>query len=85
MSQTLNINVNNCYRKKKVKNNGTYNTFHGPLSHELIDERYYSPALICQANQSNEYNITLTEDCIEIMSQYPIMYVVLTSSATSLF
>ena len=27
MSQTLNGNVKNCYRKKKVKNNGTYSTF----------------------------------------------------------
>ena len=40
MSQTLNGNVKNCYRKKKVKNNGTYNTFHGPLSQEWIDGRY---------------------------------------------
>ena len=30
MSQTPNGNVKNCYRKKKIKNNGTYNTFHGP-------------------------------------------------------
>ena len=49
MSQTLNGNV------KNVKNNGTYNTFHGPLSQEWIDGRYWSPALICHANQSNEY------------------------------
>ena len=39
---------------KNVKNNGTYNTFHGPLSQEWIDERYWSLALICHANQSNE-------------------------------
>ena len=39
---------------KNVKNNGTYNTFHGPLSQEWIDGRYWSPALICHANQSNE-------------------------------
>ena len=40
---------------KNVKNNGTYNTFHGPLSQEWIDGRYWSPVLICHANQSNEY------------------------------
>ena len=40
MSQTLNGNIKNCYRKKKVTNNGTYNTFHGPLSQEWIDGRY---------------------------------------------
>ena len=40
---------------KNVKNNGTYNTFHGPLSQEWIDGRYWSSTLICHANQSNEY------------------------------
>ena len=40
---------------KNVKNNGTYNTFHGPLSQEWIDERYWSSTLICHANPSNEY------------------------------
>ena len=48
MSQTLNGNIKNCYRKEKVKKikkiknkkNGTYNTFHGPLSLEWIDARY---------------------------------------------
>ena len=40
---------------KNVKTNGTYNTFHGPLSQECIDGRYWSPALICHANQSSEY------------------------------
>ena len=40
---------------KNVKSNGTYNTFHGPLSQEWIDEIYWSSALICHANQSNEY------------------------------
>ena len=34
MSQTLNRNV------KNFKNNGTYNTFHGPLSQECIGGRY---------------------------------------------
>ena len=34
MSQTLNRNIKNCYRKKKAKNNGKYSTFHGPLSQE---------------------------------------------------
>ena len=42
------INVTNTERKrkklipkeKKVKNNGTYNTIHGPLSQEWIDGRY---------------------------------------------
>ena len=38
ISETLNRNVNrNCYRKKKLKNNETYNIFHGPLSQEWID------------------------------------------------
>ena len=37
-----------------MKSNETYNTFHGPLSQELIDGRYWSPAQICHANQSNE-------------------------------
>ena len=46
MSQTLNGNV---------KNNGTYNTFRGSLSQEWIDGRQWSPALICHANQGNEY------------------------------
>ena len=40
ISQSLNGNVKNFYRKKKVKNNGTYNTFHGPLSQEQIDGLY---------------------------------------------
>ena len=43
MSQTLNGNIKNCYRKEKVKKkkkNGTYNTFPGPLSQEWIDNRY---------------------------------------------
>ena len=39
---------------KDVKNNGTYNTCHGPLSQKWIDGRYWSLALICHANQSNE-------------------------------
>ena len=39
---------------KNFKSNGTYNIFHGPLSQEWIDGRYWSPALICPANQSNE-------------------------------
>ena len=30
------------------------------------------PPLTCHANQSNEYCITLTQGCIEIMLQYPI-------------
>ena len=72
MSQTLNGNVKNCYRKKKVKNNGTYNTFHGQLSQEWTDGRYWSSVLISHANQSNEYYITLIQGCIEIMSQYSI-------------
>ena len=41
--------------RKKVKNNGTYNTFHWPLSQEQIDGRYWSHAAIGHANQSNEY------------------------------
>ena len=72
MSQTLNRNVKKCYRKKKVKNNGTYNTLHGPLSQEWIDGRCWSPALICHANQSSGYYITLIQGCTEIMSQHPI-------------
>ena len=46
MSQTLNGNIKNCYRKEKVKKNkknikiGTYNTFPGPLPQEWIDGRY---------------------------------------------
>ena len=40
MSQTLNGNVKNYYRKKKAKNSGTYNDTHGPLSKEWIDGRY---------------------------------------------
>ena len=28
---------------KKIKNNRIYNTYHGPLSQEWIDERYWSP------------------------------------------
>ena len=40
---------------KNVTNTATYNTFHGPLSQEWIDERYWSPALTFHANQSNEY------------------------------
>ena len=55
MSQTLNRNVKNCCQKKKVKNNGKYSTFHGLLSQEWVDGRYSSFALICHANQSNEY------------------------------
>ena len=55
MPQTLNENVKCCYRKKKVKNNVTSNTFHEPLPHEWIDGRYRPPALICHASQGNEY------------------------------
>ena len=40
MPRTLNGNVKNCYPKKKVKNNGAYNAFHGQLSQEWIDGRY---------------------------------------------
>ena len=40
MSQTLNANVKNCYRKKEVKNNEKYSTFKGPISQEWIDGRY---------------------------------------------
>ena len=40
---------------KNVKDNGTDNTFHGPLSQEWIDGRYWSLTLIFHANQSNEY------------------------------
>ena len=40
---------------ENVKNNGTYNTFHGPLSQEWIDGRYWSPTLIYHPNQGNEY------------------------------
>ena len=40
---------------KNVKNNWTFNTFHGPLLQEWIDGRYWSPALICHANENNEY------------------------------
>ena len=40
---------------KNVKNNGTYNTFHGLLFQEWMDGRYWSPALICHGNQNNEY------------------------------
>ena len=40
---------------KNVKNNGTYKTFHRPLSQEWIDGRYWFTALICHGNQSNEY------------------------------
>ena len=32
--------LKNYYGKKKVQNNGTYNTFYGPLSEEWIDGRY---------------------------------------------
>ena len=39
-SQTLNRIIKNYYRKKKAKNNGTYNTFHEPLSQDWIDGRY---------------------------------------------
>ena len=46
-----------------------FKTFYGPLSQEWIDRRYWSPALICHANQSNEYYITLIQVCIEIISQ----------------
>ena len=49
-SKTVNGNVRNKYQKKKVKNNGAYNTFQGPLSQEWIDERYWSPGLICYVN-----------------------------------
>ena len=58
--------------EKNVKNNGAYNTFHEQTYQEWIDGRYRSPALICQANHSNEYNITLIQSCIEIISQHPI-------------
>ena len=57
---------------KNVKTNGTYNTFPGTLSQECIDGRYWSPALMCHANQSNEHYITLIQGCIEIMPQHPI-------------
>ena len=40
---------------KNVKNNGTYNTFHGLLSQEWMDGRYWSSALICHGNQNDEY------------------------------
>ena len=39
---------------KNFKNNGTYNTFHGPLPQECIGGRYWSSTLICYASQSNE-------------------------------
>ena len=39
-SQTLNKNLKNYCREKKVKNNGTYNAFHGPVSQEWIDGVY---------------------------------------------
>ena len=68
MSQTLNGNVKNYYRKKKAKNSGTYNDTHGPLSKEWIDGRYWSPALIFHANKGNEYYITLIQGCIEVIS-----------------
>ena len=58
--------------EKNVKNNGAYSTFHGQIYQEWIDGRYRSRALICQANHSNEYNITLIQSCIEIISQHPI-------------
>ena len=31
--------------RKKIKNNGTYNTFHGPPSQGWIDERDTDPLL----------------------------------------
>ena len=40
MSQTLKESIKNYYQKKKVKDNGTYNTFQGPLSQEWIDGKY---------------------------------------------
>ena len=40
---------------RNVKNNWTYNNFHGLISQEWIDGRYWSPTLICHANQSNGY------------------------------
>ena len=42
MSQTLNgiVRIYYHYEKKKVKNNGTYNTFHEPLYQEWKDGRY---------------------------------------------
>ena len=42
--------------RKKIKNNGIYNTYHGSLSQEWIDSdgEILIPALICNVNQSNE-------------------------------
>ena len=69
---------------ERKKNNETYSTFHGPLSQEWINGRYWSSAVTRYANQRNEYYKTLIQDCVEIMSQYPIRKVILTSPATSL-
>ena len=37
-----------------------------PLSQNWIEWRYWSPALICHTNQSNEYYLTLIQGCVEI-------------------
>ena len=39
------------YQKEKIKNSETYSTSHGPLSQELISERYWFFVLICHVNQ----------------------------------
>ena len=64
--------LENTCERKKVENKGTYNTFHALLSQEWIDGRYSFLALICHANQSNEYYVTLIQGCIKVMSQHPI-------------
>ena len=57
-----------------VKNNGTYNTFHEPLSQEWIDERYWSLALICHANQNNEnlHNFDSELYWNDVAASYPV-------------
>ena len=58
--------------RKTVKNNEAHKAFHGPLSKEWLNRRYWSPALRCHVDQSNEYYLTLIQGCIEIMSQHPV-------------
>ena len=41
-------------KNKKIKNNGIYNTYQGPLSQEWIEGRYWSSTLTSNVNQSNE-------------------------------
>ena len=71
-------------RTKKSKHNGTYYAFHGPLSQEWIDGRFWSVAVIFYANQSNDYYTTLMESFIEIMSQYQVVCIAKIRSITGL-